>query len=412
MNDRISNEADLISAVKDKINNKNENANLLSILRVNYKEVYICRLLCYLIDPKTKTGKEFLELFVKDALNITDFSLNDPEVSLEVGIDDKRRIDILITSETHIIPIEVKIFADDQKNQCRDYYKYAKDDKKDRELCFFYLTRYGNTPSKKSLGDLSENDVICISFSKEISGFINKCLVKIEDDKERLRAILEMLKESIDDFCGNSGFYNEIKNDVRAYMPFAKKINAKKNDDSVDNEARRLICAAYKDIVLKEILEKYYRLVMEKTEKLSEKYDLTFDYNDKYREIYFRIKQKYDNYDLVFTFMVYKPDSGTYNQRRPVVGMQVFKDKSKEQYDKNNGLFEKLKESYNISNRYHCKNWFDRDWFSDYYFDQRDNFKNIDDKVFDLLDDNEMEALVAETVEKIDAYISLRLQRK
>ena len=80
MNDRISNEADLISAVKDKINNKNENANLLSILRVNYKEVYICRLLCYLIDPKTKTGKEFLELFVKDALNITDFSLNDPEV--------------------------------------------------------------------------------------------------------------------------------------------------------------------------------------------------------------------------------------------------------------------------------------------------------------------------------------------
>ena len=195
-------------------------------------------------------------------------------------------------------------------------------------------------------------------------------------------------------------------------MPFAKKINAKKNDDSVDNEARRLICAAYKDIVLKEILEKYYRLVMEKTEKLSEKYDLTFDYNDKYREIYFRIKQKYDNYDLVFTFMVYKPDSGTYNQRRPVVGMQVFKDKSKEQYDKNNGLFEKLKESYNISIRYHCKYWFDRDWFSDYYFDQRDNFKNIDDKVFDLLDDNEMEALVAETVEKIDAYISLRLQRK
>ena len=42
----------------------------------------------------------------------------------------------------------------------------------------------------------------------------------------------------------------------------------------------------------------------------------------------------------------------------------------------------------------------------------RNNFKNIDNKVFDLLDDNEMEALVAETVEKIDAYISLRLQRK
>ena len=169
-------------------------------------------------------------------------------------------------------------------------------------------------------------------------------------------------------------------------MRFAKTID-EKNDDP-DKEARELICAAYKEIILKEILEKYYTRVKEKSEELSKKYnDFRFDYNDKYREIYFWLIKKHENYDLRFTYIVYKPDSSKNKQRRPVVGMQVFQDDKKVMLNNDQDLCSELKKCYMITDNRHIINWFDTDWFSDYIFDQRDNFKKIDNKIFELFDD-------------------------
>lgn len=47
-------------------------------------------------------------------------------VTAEYAIDDERRIDIEIGS--YFLPIEVKIYAADQKSQCFDYYQYAKEE--------------------------------------------------------------------------------------------------------------------------------------------------------------------------------------------------------------------------------------------------------------------------------------------
>lgn len=55
-------------------------------------------------------------------------------VTAEYAIDDERRIDIVIEIGSYFLPIEVKIYAADQKSQCFDYYQYAKEEMR-RQRC-------------------------------------------------------------------------------------------------------------------------------------------------------------------------------------------------------------------------------------------------------------------------------------
>lgn len=54
-------------------------------------------------------------------------------VTAEYAIDDERRIDIVIEIGSYFLPIEVKIYAADQKSQCFDYYQYAKEEMRRRK---------------------------------------------------------------------------------------------------------------------------------------------------------------------------------------------------------------------------------------------------------------------------------------
>ena len=88
----------------------------------------------------------------------------------------------MIKTANHFIPIEVKIYAYDQVEQCSDYFEYAKNSK------LYYLTLYGISPSGSSACGLTEkkdgyDEVINLSFKDNVLSWLNSCL----EQKETIR---------------------------------------------------------------------------------------------------------------------------------------------------------------------------------------------------------------------------------
>lgn len=176
--------------------------NIFEIIGISTKEVYICRLLAELLDPNGShcQGSKYLDLFCKRFL--PDKKIDTKKVSvkkedltkqLEDEGKDKRRIDIVINEkEGHYIPIEVKINADEQLDQCHDYLEQAKRYYEQRKInkkpfvCF--LTKTGYIP--KSIKNSEKNQIICISWS-DIYKWIEEC-IKISGDRT---PIVEVLKQ-------------------------------------------------------------------------------------------------------------------------------------------------------------------------------------------------------------------------
>jgi len=161
--------------------------NVFSVLEVENKEVIMCRMLCDLLNPvgQHKKGDVYLRTFLKQVLNINDQRIEeyvkDACVYKEYPIIDhyrrtERRIDIVICNDIHFIPIEVKIFAEDQKSQCYIYQEYAT--KYDKDAIVYYLTLDGKEPSEYSRkieqdgkeSILPLDKINMISFSEDITG--------------------------------------------------------------------------------------------------------------------------------------------------------------------------------------------------------------------------------------------------
>lgn len=119
----------------------------------------------------------FLKDFFKTVLKVDNYDKT-AKIFQECHIDPKDdnygRLDLCIETNSARYPIEIKIYADDQDHQMERYHKFAK--RKSEVSQVYYLTLNGHSPSEKSLGKLSENDVICISFAKEIHAWLNNCI--------------------------------------------------------------------------------------------------------------------------------------------------------------------------------------------------------------------------------------------
>lgn len=101
--------------------------NIFHILDVEHDEVKTCRLLFELLNPEGSHGQGalYLKLFFRDVLRLPDYNM--ATVSREYSLPTGRRIDLVIeTGKDCFIPIEVKLYADDQDKQCYDYYQEAK----------------------------------------------------------------------------------------------------------------------------------------------------------------------------------------------------------------------------------------------------------------------------------------------
>ena len=200
--------------------------NLFETLEISGKEVLMCRFLADLLNPEGSHGCGilFLKTFLEEVLQekrMPDSLLSHTIVTKEYVIDKDRRIDLVIQNADFFIPMEVKIYAGEQEGQCFDYFEHAKNSK------MVYLTRFGDTPSLYSRkqrggsGILSLSQIQCISWSENISGWLDRRLGslpqpveeavqqyldtihRVSDGRKRkkMEKIMEVLHESPDYFA-------------------------------------------------------------------------------------------------------------------------------------------------------------------------------------------------------------------
>ena len=197
---------DFVERNKTKRQEKEKNGdffNIFSILKVERDEVYThSAMLCELLNPNGSHGMKdnFLQLFIEEMplQNIEDKNSLDTQsakVKKEEPIEtiDKKKelggkIDILIEFEKskYAIIIENKIDARDQYAQLARYYNSAKKKYK-KNFTIFYLTKYGNEPSEIAKGETLKGKTnkdkywTCISYTKNIKSWLNKCMEKCLD---------------------------------------------------------------------------------------------------------------------------------------------------------------------------------------------------------------------------------------
>ena len=205
------------------------NFNIFKITNIFYDEVKICRIITELLNPtgSHSQGDIYLRLFFEYVLNFDFDSIDFSNIKVykEYLIKNNRRIDIVIENNDFFIPIEVKIYADDQENQCFDYFQYA------RNSNLYYLTLFGNSTSAESTNGLIKEDsnfkgITNISFKTEILNWLKNCLENI--NTIRLAPIREIFLQLI---YSISEMTNEIKEDkeldiIKAIMSSKENITS------------------------------------------------------------------------------------------------------------------------------------------------------------------------------------------
>lgn len=204
--------------------------NIFEIANIATREVTICRVLYDLLSPNGShhQGDRYLRLFVENVLRLENCAENEwdkAKVYREYLIPSGRRIDLVIKTELRFIPIEVKIYADEQEKQCIDYWKYANEQQNNGQSVLYYLTRFGDEPSEYSKGENENCKIVCISFAKDILEWLSLCIK--ETDTWRLapiREVMVQLMTAIRKFTGQmkDGEMEEIKNLLRHSPEYMK----------------------------------------------------------------------------------------------------------------------------------------------------------------------------------------------
>ena len=212
---------------KDYLYEDSSRYNLLSIIEKDRYETEIHSKIIYnlLSQNWEKKDKEtFLTLFLKE-IGIEEEVIygENWEVSREkeYQLDEKKaRPDFVIESQHYIYIVEMKIDADDQPEQLKNYNKIAEGEKKrknKKEYKLFYLTLDGHNASKKSIGEeenLEENEKVeytNISFKEEILNWLGNCL-KLVEGKENKSACINQYIASINKILGEKN--TKIKDNI------------------------------------------------------------------------------------------------------------------------------------------------------------------------------------------------------
>ncbi|MGN1281592.1 MAG: PD-(D/E)XK nuclease family protein [Succinivibrio sp.] len=206
--------------------------NLFDILDIKSKEVIMCRFLYELLSPNGSHGmgdtfwRKFIEVIGNNRL--IDSNNDVIKVTAENVITDNRRIDILIRTKRQIIPIEVKIYAEEQKNQVKDYLDYCENYTTHNKLdscILLYLTLDGHYPSKYSTAAEIEQDqddrIICISFKEHILNFLQQCLSC--NCSESVKANIKQYQFAIEEITGRPTM------NIQTIEEIAKQINTKED---------------------------------------------------------------------------------------------------------------------------------------------------------------------------------------
>ena len=234
--------------------------NIFEVLGVEYKEVIMCRFIGNLLEPKGKhgLGTEPLRLFIRNVLHDEDFggNLEEAIITLEDSTDNGRRVDIVIYLKDKIYPIEVKIWAGDQNEQLKDYYKFYFGDSKDAKI--YYLTPNKHSPSEKSKGDgedgLKDEQIVRISFTEDIKNWLDEVFnIEGVSETETIKSVIRNFKEVIERMGNDSKQLNEIKGKMGL------------DNGEYDNEAIKgaILLLKHKDELWNTIRKNYIRKILD-----------------------------------------------------------------------------------------------------------------------------------------------------
>lgn len=163
--------------------------NIFEVAKIWKAEEIHTSIIAELMTPHSEFhdyGQTFLDLFLQ-TIELSKDDFIGATVATEVRTIDNRRIDMVISSKTHYVPFEVKIWARDQQNQLESYYDFAKNSGK--EVPFIvYLTPTERKPSGDSKGALQ--DIKYITFEKQILPWLEQCM-----DCNPKQDVLEILRQ-------------------------------------------------------------------------------------------------------------------------------------------------------------------------------------------------------------------------
>lgn len=257
-----------VSAIAEKhnlINQKTGNLfNIFEIAHIETDEVRICRVIYELISPNGNhyQGALYLKLFFEHVLkiNIPQIELQSAKVFREYVVDKNRRIDLVIQTSNRLIPIEVKICANDQPNQCADYYKQAKNSN------VYYLTRFGTNPSESSAKGLTKvkngyKEITCISFSYDILNWLEKC-VSIKETL-KIAPIREIMLQLIDTICKFTNKMEEEKEMeiCEQILKSNETLKAALDIESALPKAKTIVMKEFLDALMKEFSRGDFKLL-------------------------------------------------------------------------------------------------------------------------------------------------------
>lgn len=270
--------------------------NIFDIVNKATDEVTICRVLAELLSPIGSHHQcdTYLKLFFASVLHlpITDTELKTAKVYREYSIDDSRRIDLVIETQNRFIPIEVKIYAGEQENQCFDYYKKAKGSK------LYYLTRLGNSPSEWSAkgltaikigdGEYVYDEVVNISFADNILTWLDLC-IKESVRIPPIREIILQLISVVQNFTGQMEDEKEMEI-KELLLSDPRNMKSAMEMQNVLEELKVDMLKNVFDAIEKKVIQtaKGNGLLENKTQKLNNEYDYSERNFEKLRTYYLR----------------------------------------------------------------------------------------------------------------------------
>lgn len=173
----------------------------MEILNVHNQEVPFANILAFYFRPKEnhKLGTLFLDALLgtkfknigeqsteKTILKIPTYDLNSVSVIVEQPTELKKRIDILIITDTFIVCIEFKI-NHDLNNPLTEYKKYVEKEFKQKEKYYFILTPY----EKEAIGEAKEY----FEKNNEFKQIILSHFIKSIDDKIKINPLKYKINE-------------------------------------------------------------------------------------------------------------------------------------------------------------------------------------------------------------------------
>jgi hypothetical protein len=386
--------------------------NIFDIASISTDEVKICRIIYELINPKGShyQGEKYLKLFVKYVLGledkITDEDYETINVYREYTIENDRRIDLVIEGRSIFIPIEVKLYAGDQKNQCHDYYKKAKNSK------VYYLTLDGRMPSKESANGLAEvvdknnclqgfEEVEQISFRSHILLWLEKCVevqetIRIASIREILLQFISIIRRLTNQSEGGAEMeiINTISNSSESFKSAIEITNCINKAKTIMLE--KVLCELEKrvDVIAdKKGFRKENNYYYHKKGFTSSYYNYQ---KTSYPGINYHCNKITNDIDLWFRIEI---DHGIY------AGFYAFDNKKNKEFEVNNSLKEQIRKLYPKIKLKIDSCWINFECLPNGNENDNPNFKNHNEAYYNLYDDLKFEAFINDSVKLIEEMI-------